>query len=241
MNAIHRILIIVTNHDEFDKAGFRTGLWLSELTHFWETAEEAGCQMDIASPSGGKVPIDPESLMIPQIAGAVGLKGDLSKRYEDKFFMELLHNTLKVSDLDSAGYDAIYMAGGHGVMFDFPQNRELATLTAGFYKSGKVVSAVCHGPCGLLDVKLDNGNYLIAGKKLTGFSWNEEIIAKRDQAVPFNLEEELKRRGARYSKALLPFNSHVVEDGLLITGQNPGSAHALGQAVVRKVEQAVRA
>ncbi|MBA4142789.1 MAG: type 1 glutamine amidotransferase domain-containing protein [Nitrosospira sp.] len=240
MTATNKILIIVTNADEFEKVGFRTGLWLSELTHFWEVAEEAGCQMDIASLSGGKIPIDPESLMIPQAADAVGLKGDVSKRYEDRSFMNLLDNTLKVSDVNSAAYDAIYMTGGHGVMFDFPKSVALAELTAKFYESSKVVSAVCHGPCGLLEVKLSNGELLIKGKNVTGFSWNEEVLAKRDHAVPFNLEEELQRREANYSKALVPFSSHVVEDGLLITGQNPGSALGVGKAVVKKLEEVRR-
>lgn len=238
MTTTNKILIVVTNDDEFEKVGFRTGLWLGELTHFWEVAEKAGYQMDIASPSGGKVPIDPESLMISQVADAVGLKGDLSKRYEDKAFMNLLDHTLKVSDVESAAYDAIYMTGGHGVMFDFPKSVALAKLTAEFYESSKVVSAVCHGPCGLLEVKLSSGEHLIKGKHVTGFSWNEEVMAKRDHAVPFNLEEELKRREARYSKALVPFNSHVVEDGLLITGQNPGSAHAVGKTVVKTLKKA---
>jgi putative intracellular protease/amidase len=232
-----RILIIVTNADEFEKAGFRTGLWLGELTHFWEVAEEAGYQMDIASPSGGKIPIDPESLIATELGVAIGLKGDLAKRYEDKAFMNLLDNTLKVSEVDPAAYDALYMAGGHGVMFDFPKSKALAELTARFYESSKVVSAVCHGPCGLLEVKLSNGENLLKGKEVTGFSWKEEVVAKRDDAVPFSLEEELKKRGARYDKALVPFASHVVEDGLLITGQNPGSAHAVGKAVVKKLKK----
>jgi putative intracellular protease/amidase len=240
MTPTKKILIVVTNDDEFEKAGFRTGLWLSELIHFWEVAEDAGYQMDIASPSGGKVPIDPESLIIPEVANATGLKGEVSKRYEDRAFMNLLDNTLKVSDVDPTAYDAIYMAGGHGVMFDFPKSVPLAELTAQFYESNKIISAVCHGPCGLLEVKLSNGEHLIKGKNVTGFSWNEELIAKRDRAVPFNLEEELRRRDAKYSKALVPFSSHVVEDGLLITGQNPGSVRAVGKAVVKKLEAMTR-
>ena len=240
MTATNKILIVVTNDDEFEKVGFRTGLWLSELIHFWEVAEEAGYQMDIASPSGGKAPIDPESLIIPQVADVAGLKGGVSKRYEDKAFMNLLDNTLKVSDVDSAAYDAICMTGGHGVMFDFPKSVALAELTAKFYESNKVISAVCHGPCGLLEVKLSNGEHLIKGKKVTGFSWNEEVMAKRDHAVPFNLEEELQKREAKYSKALIPFKSHVVEDGLLITGQNPGSVRAVGKAVVKKLREATQ-
>lgn len=240
MTATRKILIIVTNADEFEKVGFRTGLWLGELTHFWEATEKAGYQMDVASPSGGKIPIDPESLIVARVADAIGLKGDLAKRYEDRAFMNLLDNTLQVSDADSAAYDAIYMTGGHGVMFDFPESVALAELITRFYESSKVVSAVCHGPCSLLEVKLSNGEHLIKGKHVTGFSWNEEVMAKRDRAVPFSLEEELRRRGANYSKALLPFNSHVVKDGLLITGQNPGSAHAVGKAVVKKLQEVTR-
>jgi putative intracellular protease/amidase len=238
--ATNKILVIVTNAGEFEKVGFRTGLWLGELTHFWEVAEEAGYRMDIASPSGGRIPIDPESLLMTELGDALGLKGDLAKRYEDKAFMNLLDNTLKISDVDAAAYDAIYMTGGHGVMFDFPQSQLLASLTAKFYESGKIVSAVCHGPCGLLEVNLSNGEPLVKGKDVTGFSWTEEVVAKRDHAVPFSLEEELKKRGGKYSKSLVPFKSHVVEDGLLITGQNPGSAHAVGQAVVGKLRETRR-
>ena len=235
MAVINKILIIVTNAGEFEKVGLRTGLWLGELTHFWGAAEAAGYQMDIASPSGGKIPIGPESLVMTELGAAVGLKGDLGRRYEDRAFMNLLDNTPKVSDVDPAAYDAIYMTGGHGVMFDFPNSAPLAELTARLYESGKVVSAVCHGPCGLLEVRLSTGDYLVKGKKVTGFSWNEEIVAKRTHAVPFNLERELKRRGGKYEKALVPFKSHVVEDGRLITGQNPGSAKDVGKAVVKKL------
>lgn len=233
-----RILIIVTNVPEYEKVGYRTGLWLGELIHFWDVAEESGYKMDIASPSGGPVPLDPESLIISEVAHTVGVKGDISKRYEDRTFMDLLRNTRKVSEVDAADYDAIYMTGGHGVMFDFPKSVALAELTTKFYESGKIVSAVCHGPAGLLEVKLSNGNRLIEGKDITGFSWKEEVLAKRDHAVPFSLEQELQKRGAKYGKALVPFTSHVVEDGRLITGQNPGSARAVGEAVVAKLKPA---
>lgn len=237
MIVTNKILIIVTNSDLFEKVGYRTGLWLSELVEFWDVAEEAGYKMDIASPSGGKAPLDPESLLITEMGDAIGLRGSLSRRYEDKAFMNLLDDTLKVSEVDPVAYDAIYMTGGHGVMFDFPKSASLAKLTARFYECGKIVSAVCHGPCGLLEVKLSGGTYLVSGKEITGFSWKEEKLANRDEAVPFNLEEELQKRGGRYSKAMLPFSSHVVENGLLITGQNPKSAKNVGQAVVRKLKE----
>ncbi len=237
MPATNRILIIVTNADEYQKVGYRTGLWLSELTHFWDVAEKAGYKMDIASPSGGKIPIDPESLVTSELATAVGLEGAVSKHYEDREYMNLLDNTMKVADAKVADYDAIYLTGGHGVMFDFPESSDLAKLIANFYEANKIVSAVCHGPCGLLNVRLSDGSLLISGRKLTGFSWKEEELAKRDQAVPFSLEDRLREHGGDYGKALIPFASHVVEDGRLITGQNPGSAHALGQAVVKALQR----
>ncbi len=232
-----RILIIVTNVGEFEKVGFRTGLWLSELTHFWDVVEEAGYQMDIASPSGGYVPIDPESLMLQEAGHLAGMNGKVHEHYEDRDFMNRLVDTMRVADADPSTYDAIYLTGGHGVCFDFPRSEALAEVTTRFYESSKVVSAVCHGPAGLLEVRLSGDEYLIKGKDLTGFSWKEEELAKREKAVPYSLEEELTKRGARYGKASIPFTSHVVEDGLLITGQNPASAGAVGEAVVKRLKE----
>jgi putative intracellular protease/amidase len=232
--AANRILAVVTNVGEYEKVGYRTGLWLGELTHFWDVAEVAGFTLDIASPSGGYVPIDPESLMLQELGHAVGLGGPVHKRYEDRAFMDRLKDTMRVADADVAKYDAIYLTGGHGVCFDF-RSQALAELTARFWEAGKVVSAVCHGPAGLLEVKV-GGEYLVKGKDVTGFSWTEEGLAKRDKAVPYNLEDELKKRGAKYGKATLPFVSHVVEDGLLVTGQNPASASGVGEAVVKKLK-----
>jgi putative intracellular protease/amidase len=232
--AANRILAVVTNVGEYEKVGYRTGLWLGELTHFWDVAEVAGFTLDIASPSGGYVPIDPESLMLQELGHAVGLGGPVHKRYEDRAFMDRLKDTMRVADADVAKYDAIYLTGGHGVCFDF-RSQALAELTARFWEAGKVVSAVCHGPAGLLEVKV-GGEYLVKGKDVTGFSWTEEGLAKREKAVPYNLEDELKKRGAKYGKATLPFVSHVVEDGLLVTGQNPASASGVGEVVVKKLK-----
>jgi putative intracellular protease/amidase len=232
--ATNRILTVVTNVGEYETVGYRTGLWLGELTHFWDVAEGAGFRLDVASPSGGYVPIDPESLMLQELGHAVGLGGPVHKRYEDRAFMDRLKDTMGVADADVAGYDAIYLTGGHGVCFDF-RSPALAELTARFWEAGKVVSAVCHGPAGLLEVKV-GGEYLVKGKDVTGFSWTEEGLAKREKAVPYNLEDELKKRGAKYGKATLPFVSHVVEDGLLVTGQNPASASGVGEAVVKKLK-----
>jgi putative intracellular protease/amidase len=238
MPKTNRILAVVTNVGEYEKVGYRTGLWLSELTHFLDVVEEAGYHTDLASLSGGYVPIDPESLMLQEAGHALGMEGKTHKRYEDRAFMNRLVNTLKLADAEPATYDAIYMTGGHGVCFDFPRSKALADVTRRFYESGKIVSAVCHGPAGLLEAKLNSGEYLVSGRNLTGFSWTEEELARREKAVPFNLEEELRKRGANYSKATVPFKSYVVEDGLLITGQNPTSAEGVAKAVVKRLQAA---
>ncbi|EKT81904.1 ThiJ/PfpI [Rhodococcus opacus M213] len=228
--ATNKILIIVTNVGEYEKVGYRTGLWLGELTHFYDYVTDHGYAVDIASPSGGYVPIDPESLA-HEVLGELGT----DKRYHDREFMNLLENTKKATDLDVEDYDAIYFTGGHGVMFDF-RDGDLGALTARFYETGRIVSAVCHGPAGLLNVPLSTGDPLVKGKNVTGFSWPEEEAAQRADAVPFSLQDELNKLGANYSIADKPFDPFVVEDGRLITGQNPGSARPVAEALVTKLQ-----
>ncbi len=231
------MLAIVTNTREYTKVGYRTGLWLSELTHFMEVAEEAGFDVDIASPAGGYVPIDPESLITSGAAEAVGFETAVQARYHDRAFMDKLQNTMKVADAAPADYAAIYLTGGHGVMFDFIDGA-VPEKVAAFFDAGKIVSAVCHGPAGLLNARIEGGAYLLAGRKATSFSWKEEGLAKRADAVPFNLEEEMAKRGADYDKAMLPFGEHILIDERLITGQNPGSAKGVGEAVVKALQAA---
>jgi putative intracellular protease/amidase len=162
----------------------------------------SGFEMEIASPSGGDIPVDPESLS-HEVLAELGT----DRRYADRAYMDKLKGTKKLSDVRIEDYDAIYLTGGHGVMFDFPQSADLAGLVAGFYEAGKVVSTVCHGATGLLSARLRNGDYLIKGKNVTGFSWGEEVLATRENAVPFNLEEEMHKREAHYSKAAKPFDT----------------------------------
>jgi putative intracellular protease/amidase len=232
MDRTGNILIVVTNVDQYDRVGFRTGLWLGELTHFWDAVTEHGFRCDLASPSGGWVPLDPQGLMMPEMGHNSRLGGDVTNHYRDKQFMDQLNRTRRLADVTAADYDAIYLAGGHGTMWDF-RSPELGRLLADFHESGKVVSSVCHGPVGFLEAKLSDGTWLVQDKNMTAFSFAEEKADNRDDVVPFNLEEELKARGARYSKAMVPFGKHVVEDGLLITGQNPASARGVGEAVAR--------
>lgn len=226
----NKILVIVTNAGEYEKVGYRTGLWLGELTHFYDYVTENGFEVDIASPSGGFVPLDPESLA-HDVLSELGT----DQRYHDRQFMDLLENTKNIADVNAEDYDAIYFTGGHGVMFDFGGD-DLGKLTAKFYETERVVSAVCHGPCGLLNVPLSNGEPLVKDKNVTGFSWPEEEAAQRADAVPFSLQDELKQLGASYSTAEKPFETYVVEDGRLITGQNPGSARAVAEAVVKRLQ-----
>jgi putative intracellular protease/amidase len=139
--------------------------------------------------------------------------------------------TAQPEEFDPADYDAIYFTGGHAVMFDFPDAEGLQRIARAIYERGGIVSSVCHGYCGLLNTRLSDGRLLVEGKRLTGFSWREEILAGVARKMPYNAEAEMKRRGALYEKAFLPFVSYVVVDGRLVTGQNPWSARATAEAV----------
>lgn len=226
-----RILVVVTSAEEYSAAGYRTGLWLGELTHFYDVVTDAGHEVTIASIDGGAVPLDPESLSTMMLKS-----GGTGERYADPAFMSLLDDTVRVEDLTADDFDAIYLTGGHGVMFDFPTSEALGALVADLDAQGKVVSAVCHGPAGLLGARREDGTPVIKGRKVTGFSWPEEKLAKRQDAVPFRLDEELKALGAKYSKALLPFKDNVVRDKNLITGQNPQSAESVAKAVLKRLK-----
>lgn len=219
-NANKRALIVVTNHWDFEnEKADSTGLWFSELTHFYEVFQEAGIPMDIVSIKGGKIPIDQRSL------SNFMLDKKSTEYYQDSTFMALLENTQKISDIDKNSYDIIYLAGGHGAMWDLAESTQLQTLIADMYEEGKVVAAVCHGVAGLQNVKLSNGEYLLNGKKGTGFSYFDEGVTGDKEFVPYNMQERLSDRGMDYSKAFFPLSKHVVVDGNLITGQNPNSAH----------------
>ena len=224
--ATQEILVVVTNAGEYQAVGYRTGLWLGELTHFHDHVVENGFHTTFASPRGGYVPLDPESL-----AHEVLAEHGTAERYRDRAFMDRLLDTMPITDVEVDDFDAIYFTGGHGVMFDF-RGAQLGAVTARFWESGRVVSAVCHGPAGILNVPLSDGTPLIRGRRVTGFSWPEEQAAQRADAVPFRLEDELTALGATYSRADALFEPYVVVDGRLITGQNPASALPVAQAVV---------
>lgn len=220
-----RILNVVTNVAHYDDASHPTGLWLSELTHAWHVFEERGFEQTLVSPAGGAVPLEPRALKFPNYdKTAKAWRADPAK-------MALLENTLSPDQIDSADFDAIYFTGGHAVMYDFPDSEGLQRITREIFERGGIVSSVCHGYCGLLNTTLSDGSNLIAGKRMTGFAWAEEVLARVDKLVPYNAEKVAKERGALYEKAKLPFISYAVVDGNLVTGQNPGSAKDTAEKV----------
>ncbi len=221
----HRILHVVSNVAHYGNATEPTGLWLSELTHAWHVFAARGHEQRLVSPSGGLSPLEPRSLKWPNIDATA--KAWLA----DEARMALLARTCRPDEIDPADFDAIYFTGGHAVMWDFPDAQGLQRITRGIHERGGIVSSVCHGYCGLLNTTLSDGTLLVAGRRLTGFSWREEVLAGVARQVPYNAEEEMKRRGALYEKAWLPFVSKVVVDGRLVTGQNPQSARATAEQV----------
>ncbi|EGD56255.1 type 1 glutamine amidotransferase domain-containing protein [Gordonia neofelifaecis] len=220
-----RILHIVTNVGSYDDPSHRTGLWLSELTHAWQVFAEHGFAQDVVSPAGGRSPLEPRSLKFPNYdRTAKAWRADPAR-------MALLERTARPAQVDSSEYDAILFTGGHAVMYDFPDSVGLQQITREIFERGGIVSSVCHGYCGLLNTRLSDGSYLVAGRRLTGFSWREEVLAGVDNVLPYNAERAMRDRSADYRKSRLPFVSYTVVDGNLVTGQNPGSAKATAKKV----------
>ncbi|ASK29672.1 type 1 glutamine amidotransferase domain-containing protein [Chryseobacterium sp. T16E-39] len=228
---IIKILIIVTNVSMYTSGKYSTGLWLSELTHMYDAAKVRGYDITIASPNGGDTPVDPESLKFFTL-------DRMSKKYwNNKTFREELKKTRSLKEVENENYDVVYVTGGHGTMYDFPDNPVLQNIIAKQYEENKMVAAICHGVSSLINVKTKDGNYLIKNKKITGYNWFEEGLAGRKKEVPFNLEDTLKKRGSRYQKALIPMTSYVVVDKNLITGQNPFSSKKIAKVVVHELEK----
>ncbi|NEP19520.1 MAG: type 1 glutamine amidotransferase domain-containing protein [Leptolyngbya sp. SIO4C1] len=222
-----KILIIATNHDRLDN-GQETGYWLGEITHFYHILADAGFEIEFASPQGGRPPMDQKSYNLRD--------RDNRSFLEDDSLRHQLETPIPIDQVNPDDYIAIYYAGGHGAMWDFPNNETLAQVAAAIYEKGGFVSAVCHGSAGLLNIRLSDGRYLIEGKSVTGFANLEERLIRLVSAVPFLLEDEIKKRGAQYKSALLPFIPHVEVNDRLITGQNPQSAKAVAQALVQRLQ-----
>ena len=219
-----RILFVLTSHD--DLAGVRkTGFYVSEAAHPFHVFKQQGYQIDFVSPLGGKAPVD-----------GLKLEDPLQKAFiEDPEVAHKIENTLKPDQVNPADYDAIFYVGGHGTMWDFKDNTELAQIAASIYEQGGIVSAVCHGPAGLVNIRLSDGTHLVDGKNVAAFTNAEEAAAGLTGVVPFLLESALIERGANHIPAPL-WASNVQVSERLVTGQNPASATGVAEAVVDLLE-----
>ena len=225
---IAKVLIVVTSHGQLGSTGKPTGYYLPEVSHPAHVFEQKGIEFDIASPRGGQAPMDEASRDLTD-----KINKDFLSR---KNFRDKLDNTIALKDVKPEEYKAVLFAGGHGTMWDFVENKDIERISAKIYESGGVVAAVCHGPAALVNIKLTSGKYLIAGKNVTGFSNLEEDAVSLSKVVPFSLEDKLVERGGKFSKASM-WQSHVVVDQKIITGQNPASAGAVGEAIAKILKQ----
>ena len=219
-----KILFVVTSHAEKGNTGEKTGYYLGEVSHAWEVLKNAGYEIDFVSPKGGTPPVD-----------GLNLEDATNKLFwEDEVYHNKINNSLQPSQVNPKDYVAVYYAGGHGTMWDFPENIEIANIATKIYEANGVVGAVCHGPAGLVNIKLNNGKYLVDGKKVNAFSNEEENAVKLEKVVPFMLEDKLIERGAKFEKSGM-WQEHVTVDQRLVTGQNPQSAKGVGEAILAEL------
>nr|WP_145164400.1 type 1 glutamine amidotransferase domain-containing protein [Paenibacillus terrae] len=214
------ILIVVTNHSDIQE-GRKTGIWLSEFAEAYVEFIKKGYLVTVASPLGGRSPIDPNSVN----------DDTPSEILESAVHLE---NTVRIGDVSIHEFDAVFLPGGHGTMYDLPDDQLLHQLVRNFYEAGKIVAAVCHGPAGLTGVKLSNGQPLVAGKRVNAFTNREEAQTGLDNVLPFLLESKLRELGAIFVAAP-DWTSHLEVDGNLITGQNPQSTLTVTRAVIEKL------
>ena len=225
-----KVLIVLTSHSELGNTGQKTGFWIEEFASPYYVMADAGVTLTIASPKGGHPPIDPKS-------EAPEAQTPATKRFhEDSELKEKLSQTLKLSDVNQDDYDAVFYPGGHGPLWDLANDTTSIALIEDFYNNQKPVAFVCHSPGALIKVKALNGEPLVKGKEVTGFSNTEEEGVKLTDVVPFLLEDELKKLGGKYSKGA-DWGSYIKQDGLLITGQNPASSEAVAKLLLKTLNE----
>lgn len=220
-----KILFVLTSHDQKGDTGKPTGFYLGEATHPYEVVTKAGYAVEFVSPKGGKAPVDGFDLKDPVN----------NKLWNDETFRKGIEHTMKPDQVRAQDYAAVLYVGGHGTMWDFPDQAQIASLAAAVYDRGGVVAAVCHGPAGLLNVCLANGDYLVKGKNVAAFTNEEEAAVKLEKVVPFLLADELEKRGANH-QAAPNFEKKVVVSERLVTGQNPASATGVGEEIVKLLD-----
>ena len=220
-----KILFVLTSHSALGNTGKKTGFWIEEFATPYYILTDAGADITIASPEGGQPPIDPSS----ELADAETPR--TARFQKDDILLAKVADTLKLDEVKQDDYDAIFYPGGHGPLWDLATDKTSIALIESFYNHEKPIGFVCHAPAALVNVKVKNGDPLVKGKKLTGFSNTEEEAIQLTQVVPFSLEDEFKKLGGIYSKGN-DGASYVQQDGLLITGQNAQSSEAVAQLLL---------
>ncbi len=223
------ILMVLTSHDQLGNTGKKTGFWLEEFASPYYAFKDAGASVTLVSPKGGQPPLDPKS-------DAPDSQTDATRRFKaDSEAQQALAHTGKLSKVSGDGFDAVFYPGGHGPLWDLAEDQQSIELIASMAAAGKIVCAVCHAPGVLRHVKAADGSPLVQGKNVTGFTNTEEAGVELTDIVPFLVEDMLVKNGANYSKGA-DWQSHVVTDDKLITGQNPASSQAAALAVLRQLE-----
>ncbi|HAM62082.1 MAG TPA: type 1 glutamine amidotransferase domain-containing protein [Psychrobacter sp.] len=222
-----KILMVLTSHDELGDTGKKTGFWLEEFAAPYYAFIDAGVEVTLASPAGGQPPLDPSS-------DTEDAQTKDTKRFkEDSEAQKHLANTKKLADMKAEDFDSVFYPGGHGPLWDLAVDKDSINLIETFVQQDKPVAFVCHSPAALKNVKVD-GEYLVKGKTVTGFTNSEEDAVGLTDVVPFLVEDVLKANGGDYQKAN-DWESYVVEDGLLITGQNPASSEDAAKRLLDKL------
>lgn len=225
-----KVVFILTSHSDLGNTGEKTGFWVEEFAAPYYALTDKGVEVTLASPLGGQPPIDPKS-ELPDY------QTDATRRYfEDKELQEKMSKTLQLQHVNPDQFDAVFYPGGHGPLWDLASNAASIRTIENFIEKGKPVAAVCHAPAVLVKAKVPNGEPLIKGKKVTGFTNSEEEIMKLTEVVPFLVEEELKKSGATYSKGE-DWQPYVIRDGLLITGQNPASSEGVAEELLAALNE----
>jgi putative intracellular protease/amidase len=228
-----RILMVLTSHDQLGNTRRKTGFWLEELAAPYYVFKDAGAEIVLASPKGGRPPLDPKS-------NEPRFRTDLTRRFEaDAAANAQLASTVRLDSVKAAGFDTVFYPGGHGPMWDLAEDPVSARLIESFLAAGKPAALVCHAPGALRHTKTPAGRPLVEGKNVTGFTNTEEEAMGLTHVVPFLVEDDLKAKGGHFSKTV-DWGVHVVTDGLLITGQNPASSGPGAKELLRVLAKKAR-
>jgi putative intracellular protease/amidase len=225
-----KVLMVITSHDQLGNTGRKTGFWLEELAAPYFVFKDAGVQITLASPKGGRPPMDPKS-------NEAEFRTDLTRRFEKDAAAEAqLDKTVRLDSVKHEDFDTLFYPGGHGPMWDLAEDEDSIKLIESFIAAGKPIAIVCHSTGALHHVKSADGSYLVKDKEVTGFTNGEEEEMGLTKVVPFLVEDEMLRLGAVFSKKA-DWAVHVVSDGLLITGQNPASSGPAARTLMAAVRQ----